>query len=581
MEQIKGYHIGEQIGRGGMATVYKGVQLSLNRPVAIKVLLKKLTDRSSILERFNRESIIIARLNHPHIIHIIDRGITTEEMPYFVMEYVKGIDLQAAIQSRALDYNRSLDLVIQVCKALSYAHKNGVIHRDIKPSNILIDQEGHARVLDFGIAQFYEAGEKAMQYTGTDTIMGTLEYMSPEQRHSAGDVTALSDLYSLGVVMYELFTGVRPTGRFQLPSQIDPTIPEPLQEVIMTCLETDPVNRPVSAEDIKDQLLKLLSGAHLRTDQRNRANQGMTSMKEKFALLDVIREESYGSVYLYEDRVDQKLLVIKKQPSTSTGFMEAKLLTSLGHRNIANIMGTSKNEDFFIVVMEYLSGGSLKDRLVRPYPVDDFLTAARQICEGLSFAHRNRIVHGNLRPSNILFSASEEVKVSDFGLNEHYGEEESESNWYNPADEAKSVQGDILATGVIFYEMLTGALPTWNSDTPCLHDVFESHPKELGEMVTRMLSIDPATRYRSFEEVRTAMNVLCRATAEPAMPEPPTEILEGDVKPDVSGKSVPFLLLSLIVLILLFVPALFYLVCAEDVSPYVHSLTDFWDRLVK
>ena len=288
MIKIKGYKLIEKIGEGGMGTVYKGHQQSLDRPVAIKVLSEKLTDRNDVLERFDRESLIIARLNHPNIIHIIDRGITPEGLPYFVMDYVDGTDLGQAIGDRTLDTNRKLDLTIQVCKALSYAHSNGVIHRDIKPANVLIDTNGHALVLDFGIAKLFDRGLSSGEITQTEMVMGTLAYMAPEQIVASNRVTVASDLYSLGTFMYDLFTGVKPLGNFKPPAAIDSSIPKPLEKMILRCLEPDPSDRFTSADEIKEDLLKLLQGAHLPTDQKNRARQALSKVENKFALLDVI-----------------------------------------------------------------------------------------------------------------------------------------------------------------------------------------------------------------------------------------------------------------------------------------------------
>lgn len=505
-KEISGYKLIAKIGEGGMATVYKGFQVSLNRPVAIKILSRKLADNPNIRERFQRESLVIARLNNPHIIHVIDRGITPKGMPYFVMEYVQGTDLAVSIQTGTLDFNQKLELIIQLCKALSYAHKNGVIHRDIKPSNVLIDREGNARMLDFGIAQFYSDEDEDTRHTQPGMLMGTLPYMSPEQQVSADKVTILSDLYSLGVLMYEMFTGFKPLGRFKLPSEIVPTLPKPLEEVIMSCLNPEPINRPATADDIKDLLLKLLRGAHLETAQKDRASQGITKVKERFALLDVIKEERYSAVYLYEEKINQKLLVIKKKPSTNVGFMEAKLLTSLKHKNIVNVLGASRNEQFFIIVMEYLSGGSLNDRLIKPYPLDEFLKTAREICQGLSFAHRNRIVHGNLRPSNILFSETGQVKIADFGLDEHYANRDDLVSWYNVKGEPKSRLTDIFATGVIFYQMLTGAMPPCVNPQSSQDKNFESLPLELQQMLSQMLSLERENRLNSFDQIITQID---------------------------------------------------------------------------
>lgn len=584
MEQIPGYQLIDKIGEGGMAIVYKGLQVSLNRPVAIKILQKKLADHSSVLERFNRESLIIARLNNPNIIHIIDRGVTLEEMPYFVMEYIEGTDLEHAIKLGGLEFNRKIDLVVQICKALSYAHKNGVIHRDIKPSNVLIDEEGNVQVLDFGIAQFYGDEDINPRHTRVGTIMGTPDFMSPEQRSSSDKVTALSDLYSLGVVMYELFTGARPIGRFQLPSEIDSSIPESIQDVIMSCLENDPAKRPSSADEIKDRLLKVLRGAHLKTDQKKRASQDISDIKEKFALLDVIKDESRGSVLLYEDRTNNSLMVIKKRPSKSLGYEEAKILTSLSHKNIANILGTSKNKSAFIVVMEYLSGGSLKDRLVQPYQMNDFLTLGKQICEGLAFAHKNSVIHGDLRPSNILFTNSGDAKITDFGLDEHYVPPKGKINWYNPTGESKSVRGDILAAGVIFYQMLTGSEPEWLDDSLSFPPSFDALPIELQAILIRMVSKDRKNRYRSFVEVLADMDNFMAADIrnedrdtdltvleEEEVPEPPPA---EPVKP-----SVLRFLNGLFLLMLLIFTVLVYLTYTGDIYNYITWLTDLWNSL--
>ena len=575
-EKIGSYEVIEKIGEGGMATVYKGHQVSLDRPVAIKVLSEKLTDNHDVLERFTRESLIIARLNHPNIIHVIDRGITPKGRPYFVMEHVEGTNLAQAITEGELGTNGKLDLIIQVCKALSYAHNNGVIHRDIKPSNVLIDANMNALVLDFGIAKFLKGEKKNGLHTRADVVMGTFEYMSPEQQNSSDSVTSASDLYSLGVLMYELFTGVKPLGHFRPPSEIDATIPNALEEVILRCLEPDPADRFSSADEIKDRLLELLQGAHLPTAQKERARQELSKVGEKFALLDIIKENRYGAVYLFQDRVDHSLLVIKKRVNTSAGLKEAKLLTTLKHSNIVNILGTSRKEQLFIIVMEYLSGGSLKERMIRPIPWGNALRTAREICEGLSFAHKNNIVHGNLRPSNILFTDSGQVKVADLGLDEHCSSGEGGVNWYNVFGESRSPEADIFAFGTIFYQMLTGSLPAWKGDQILIEDDLKLLPIELQKIVMRLLSRKQDVRYRSFDQVITAFDAIPAAQKEKTMVLKDRGIA---THPKRRQRGKKWLRRALMLFAMLLVMALAYLSQSGEIKKYTDAILALWDKV--
>jgi len=229
--EIAGYKILEKIGEGGMAQVFKGYQISLKREVAIKTLSKELLNQKGFSSRFSRESLIIARLSNPYIIPIIERGITADKVPFFIMEYIEGIDLKVAMQRGRLNFNQKLDICTQICKALSYAHKNAVIHRDIKPANVLLDRQGNAKVMDFGIAQYY-SDDIGGRKTQIGDMMGTLAYMSPEQHKSAALVTYKSDLYSMGVLMYQLFTNNEPVGRFKTPKELVPTIPDTLDQLI-------------------------------------------------------------------------------------------------------------------------------------------------------------------------------------------------------------------------------------------------------------------------------------------------------------------------------------------------------------
>ena len=512
MAQFGDYRLVEKIGEGGMAMVYKGVQCSLGRTVAIKVLSRSLTDDPEVVESFNRESIIIARLNHPNIIHVIDRGVA-DSVPYFVMEFVEGTNLAKIIAEEEYDFHQKVDTIIQMSKALAYAHKNGVIHLDIKPANILIDMEGNVMVADFGIAHLLGGGEA----TQSGPVMGTPSYMSPEQKLGTAAVTMRSDIYSLGVVMYELFTGKKPIAG-TLPSVINPQIPRRLDEIIVNCLRTTPADRFASADAVKDALLAFLRGAHIREDQKAHAVEGFKNLADKFSLLDVIKEHKFGAVYLFENRATRQLLAIKKVIDAKSGVTAARSLTNLNHPHVVNVHGASTNGRISIIVMEYMPGGSLKDRLANVRPWQEVLVTAREICDGLSFLHRNGMVHGNLRPANILMSSDGHAKISDAGLDEHYVETECQGNGYGPLNEPKSFRSDIYCAGMIFSEMLTGSIPVEKKGHLIQNDSFRLLPLELRKIIAKMLAPDPVDRFESLDEILPVIDDLlnCASAHETA-----------------------------------------------------------------
>ncbi len=492
--KLDGYSNLIKIGEGGMAHVYRGIQDSLKRPVAIKLLINDLTYDDEARTRFERESFIIARLNHANIIHVIDRGFTKDDMPYFVMEFIEGTDLATTAKSKELSHDEKIDIIVQLLKALSYAHRNNVIHRDIKPDNILIDEDGNVKILDFGIAQFYDDHNKTYDRTCAGMVMGTFNYMSPEQRESADNVSAQSDLYSVGVVMYHLFTGKLPAGRFQDPAELNSELSTELNSLILKCLETDPSNRPASAEELKTELLSISQGAHIGEEQKLRAEKGITKIKSRFLLLDVLREDRFGGVYLYQQKEKGNLLIIKKKVRTSTGYEAMSMLASLEHPNIVNTLGTYRNEDFFILVQEYMSGGTLQDKLAFQLNWKQTLTIARQICEAMIFAHNNRIVHGHLRPTNILFTKDGDVKVTDFSTQDDISNVET-AHYYYLQGEERSQSADIYAIGVILYQLFTGCLPRRRNETGfVIRKFFTKLPVDIQELITNMLSTIPESR---------------------------------------------------------------------------------------
>jgi serine/threonine-protein kinase len=212
MELSGRYRLDAQIGAGGMSTVYKAFDLTLERPVAVKLMHREIASDSDQLERFRREAKAVARLGHAHIVGVIDAG-EDEGRPYIVLEYVEGETLKARIRRMGrLPIDEAVAYAIEIARALGCAHANAIVHRDIKPQNVLIDAEGSAKVTDFGIARSLQ--DEGL--TADGRVLGTTDYVSPEQA-LGHDVDGRSDIYSLGVVLYEMLTGAVP---FQGENQV-------------------------------------------------------------------------------------------------------------------------------------------------------------------------------------------------------------------------------------------------------------------------------------------------------------------------------------------------------------------------
>ncbi|RME03155.1 MAG: serine/threonine protein kinase [Planctomycetota bacterium] len=241
---IGGYEILDLLGKGGMAAVYRARQLSLNREVAVKVLPRSLARQEEFVQRFNREAEMMAKLIHPNIVQVIDRGVEGD-LYYFVMEFVDGRGLDGVLREGRLTLEEKLQVVVEVCKGLAYAHEQGIVHRDIKPSNILVNRRGLVKIADFGIAGILRKGEGGEEegLTRTGVGMGTLRYMAPEQKCDAKNVDHRADIYALGVMIYEMLTGEYPVGRFPMPSQVCKGLDSRLDMVVDRCLQFDPQKR--------------------------------------------------------------------------------------------------------------------------------------------------------------------------------------------------------------------------------------------------------------------------------------------------------------------------------------------------
>jgi len=250
------FEVLEFLGRGGMGFVYKARQPKLNRIVALKILAAGDPRSIRFAERFQREAQALAQLNHPNIVAVHDFGESGGRW-FLAMEFVDGVNLRELLRAQKIKPGEALAIVPPICEALQYAHSRGIVHRDIKPENILLDKQGRVKIADFGIAKILGPA-RSETLTADRETMGTPHYMAPEQVERPATVDHRADIYSLGVVFYEMLTGELPLGRFQPPSA-KVHIDVRLDEVVLRALEKEPERRYQQAEEIKTTMQTIAS----------------------------------------------------------------------------------------------------------------------------------------------------------------------------------------------------------------------------------------------------------------------------------------------------------------------------------
>ncbi|MCZ6689963.1 MAG: serine/threonine-protein kinase [Planctomycetota bacterium] len=280
-EKLGGYTIERELGRGGMGIVYLATQESIKRKVALKVLPRDLSHDAAFVKRFDREAHSLAKLNHKNIVRILgstrtraalaffakldevddvsilDKG-EQEGSYFFVMEYVDGVSLRPYLEEKRPSATEVLRIVGQICDGLEYAHGEGVIHRDIKPENILVDRRGVVKIADFGLARLVRGDVSHGRLTQTKMVMGSPDYIAPEQREDTRKADHRSDIYSLGVLIYEMLTGSLPFGRFALPSKRHRGLDPEVDRIVLKTLESEPEQRYQQARDLADDIDAIL-----------------------------------------------------------------------------------------------------------------------------------------------------------------------------------------------------------------------------------------------------------------------------------------------------------------------------------
>jgi serine/threonine protein kinase len=301
---IPGYEILVELGRGGMGVVYTARQTKLDRIVASKLLSSETGNDLAFAERFNREARALAKLNHPNIVTVYDFG-QSRGQSYFIMEYVDGVNLRQRLRAGVIAPEQTLPIVTQICDALQYAHEEGIIHRDIKPANILLDKKGRVKIADFGLAKLLVRRSADFTLTGPMQVMGTLHYMAPEQIEKPRDVDHRADIYSLGVVFYEMLTGELPLGRFAPPSQ-KLNVDARWDEVVLRALEKEPQGRFQNVNEFRRAVESLA-----KTPDPPLCDEGETKMAVEPTGMDSAVLISYAPTLLEDQRKQREGAVIR------------------------------------------------------------------------------------------------------------------------------------------------------------------------------------------------------------------------------------------------------------------------------
>jgi len=491
-----GYHLTNKLGEGGMGAVYRALDQNTGQIVAVKFAL-----RSSVL-RFKREYGELVNIQHPNIIKVY--GFNEQfQPPYIVMEYLQGETLSKYLKhfpAKRPPLHVAIPLLLQITEALIYLHNQGLIHRDLKPDNLMISDEHqrlNLKVMDFGLVRPVDASRPL---TRQGSFIGTPGYAAPEQFADTSSVTRLADLYSLGVIMYEIVGGQRPfigpdfekqhSHDIPLPpSKISSNVPDLLEKLILSLLEKQPSKRLRNAELAQFALNNIPVtypvSAQISTPSAAQVKPDVI-LNRRYRVEKRLGQGGYATVYKSYDLVLRQDVAVKIYADTSPEAIkqfqrETKILAGLNHSNMPRVRAYFIEGNAQYMVMDFIPGRSLaealkaaQERLKSPIPESNLLKWANQICTALSYLHEQNppIVHRDVKPENIIVGENDQAYLVDFGIAKidptlktstvalgitpGYAPPEQ----YGRTSDHTDARTDIYALGATLYHMLTGQRPS-------------------------------------------------------------------------------------------------------------------------
>ncbi len=512
--QLGNFRIERPLGRGGMGRVYLGWDLALERHVAIKVISSRYQGEAAYARRFLQEARAIAAWNHPHIVRVFSAG-QEDGLLYYVMEYLRGETLRARLLGYAaagelMPGDEVLRIGEALASALDYAHDHGVIHRDVKPENVLLTEEGRIVLTDFGLALRIAHGSQG-------EVFGTAHYTAPEQARRSSQAVPQSDLYSLGVMLYEMLTGAVPfddpspaavalqhiTLPPPSPRSINPALNQQTESVLLRALQKAPSDRYPSGEALMQALRQALQAPAPYAADQNVALPPMPAAIQtnpppppppkadpligqslgQYRIEALRGQGGMARVYRGYDTRARRPVAIKvidfpfqNNPDYLSRFQrEAEAISKLKHPNIVKLYHYGQSDGLFYIAMQYIEGVELSEYLARHTPKGQvspppevLLPLLRQICAALDYMHKRNIIHRDLSPANIMVTSEGKAMLTDFGLALHTsigtrGEAFGSPHYVAPEQAVSSAnavaQSDLYALGVILYQAFTGHTP--------------------------------------------------------------------------------------------------------------------------